>query len=152
MDNRPAHSPLAPRSALLLSGDLRSLRAALDAHRGGPLVLDLSDGKYRASIISYDLPPQPVGEPAELRDAAITAHRLSEREVDILALLAQGHSNAEISETLYLSVNTVKTYLRTAYRKVGLTSRPHAVAWAVQHGFAAGEEPPLPARDGSARS
>ena len=65
---------------------------------------------------------------------------LSSREVEVLALITQGLSNAEIANRLYLSENTLKSHIRNAYRKVGAGSRTQAVAWALQHGFA----PPQP--------
>ena len=62
---------------------------------------------------------------------------LSPRESSVLALVTRGFSNQEIADKLYLSINSVKTYIRSAYRKVGVTSRAQAVAWAIQHGFSA---------------
>lgn len=62
---------------------------------------------------------------------------LTPREVDVLQLITQGLSNQEIAEQTYLSINSVKTYIRTAYRRVGVTSRSQAVVWCLQHGFAA---------------
>jgi len=62
---------------------------------------------------------------------------LSPRESNVLALVTRGFSNQEIADQLYLSINSVKTYIRSAYRKVGVTSRAQAVAWAIQHGFSA---------------
>jgi len=61
---------------------------------------------------------------------------LSPREVEILALITQGHSNQEIAERLYCSINTLKSHIRSIYRKIRATSRPQAVAWAMQNGFA----------------
>jgi len=61
---------------------------------------------------------------------------LSPREVEILALITQGLSNQEIAERLFLTVNTLKSHIRSTYKKIGATSRPQAVAWAMQHGFA----------------
>ncbi len=60
---------------------------------------------------------------------------LSEREAEILALITQGKSNAEIAELVCLSPNSIKSYIRTAYRKIGVTNRVEAVLWGVQHGF-----------------
>ncbi len=60
---------------------------------------------------------------------------LSARESEVLALLVQGMSNREIAEQAFLGVNTVKTYLRTAYRKIGVTRRTQAVLWGIEHGF-----------------
>ena len=60
---------------------------------------------------------------------------LTPREAGVLALVVQGRSNVELAEELFLSINSVKSYIRSAYRKLGVTSRAQAVAWGVQHGF-----------------
>jgi DNA-binding NarL/FixJ family response regulator len=60
---------------------------------------------------------------------------LSERESEILALITQGKSNREISVLTYLSPNSIKTYIRSTYRKLGVSSRTQAVLWGVEHGF-----------------
>jgi DNA-binding NarL/FixJ family response regulator len=60
---------------------------------------------------------------------------LSEREAEIIALITQGLSNEDIADKAYLSINTVKSYIRTAYRKMGVASRSQAVLWGVDHGF-----------------
>ncbi|WP_244931987.1 response regulator transcription factor [Nocardioides sp. W7] len=62
-------------------------------------------------------------------------HGLTAREAEVIALITQGLSNQEIAERSYLSINSVKTYIRTAYRKMGVTRRAQAVGWGVQHGF-----------------
>lgn len=62
-----------------------------------------------------------------------TANDLSPREEEILGLIAHGHSNDEIAERLGLSINSVKTYIRQAYRKIDVVRRSQAVAWYVQH-------------------
>ena len=68
-------------------------------------------------------------------DHAAGAAVLSSREADVIGLVAMGLSNEEIGRRLFLSINTVKTYIRTGYRKIGVTSRTQAVGWAIQHGF-----------------
>lgn len=60
---------------------------------------------------------------------------LTDRETEVLTLIAQGHTNQEIARTLFLSPNSIKTYVRTAYRKIGATSRSQAVSWAIRNGF-----------------
>ncbi len=60
---------------------------------------------------------------------------LTDREAEILALITQGKSNAEVAALTYLSPNTVKSYIRTVYRKIGAGSRTQAVLWGVDHGF-----------------
>ena len=60
---------------------------------------------------------------------------LSPREAEVLALIAQGLSNQEIADRVFLSLNTVKSYLRSVYRKIGVERRVQAVAWALTNGF-----------------
>jgi DNA-binding NarL/FixJ family response regulator len=60
---------------------------------------------------------------------------LSPREAEVIALIVQGLSNQEIADRTYLSINTLKTYIRTAYRKIGVQRRPQAVLWGVRNGF-----------------
>ena len=63
------------------------------------------------------------------------SHGLSEREAEMLSFIVRGLSNEEIAARAYLSINTVKTYIRGAYRKIGVTTRAQAVAWGFRHGF-----------------
>ncbi|MCW2867940.1 MAG: regulatory protein LuxR [Marmoricola sp.] len=83
-------------------------------------------------VVSPDPGPEAtvVGGDWPGRDAGLTV-----RESEILALIAQGLSNQEVASRAYLSINSVKTYIRTAYRKIGAESRTQAVLWATQHGF-----------------
>lgn len=60
---------------------------------------------------------------------------LSDREAEILALITQGRTNAQIAAATYLSPNTVKTYIRSAYRKIGATSRTQGALWGIHNGF-----------------
>jgi len=63
---------------------------------------------------------------------------LSAREAEVIALITQGLTNQEIADKVYLSINSVKTYIRTAYRKMDVQRRSQAVAWGLSHGFAPG--------------
>ena len=60
---------------------------------------------------------------------------LSSREAEMLALITQGLSNEDVARRAFLSKNSVKTYIRSAYRKIGVTSRTQAVLWAIDNGF-----------------
>ncbi|MCW2765739.1 MAG: response regulator transcription factor [Nocardioides sp.] len=66
-------------------------------------------------------------------------HGLSARESEVVALIVQGLSNQEIADNLFLSVNSIKTYIRTAYRKIGVARRAQAVSWGIAHGFVSSE-------------
>ena len=97
--------------------------AALEKVHGGSVVVsDTDPGEaVEAEISQGDWPG---------RD-----HGLSARESEVLALIAQGLSNQEIAERAFLSINSVKTYIRSAYRKIGVQRRTQAVLWATQNGF-----------------
>jgi DNA-binding NarL/FixJ family response regulator len=60
---------------------------------------------------------------------------LSPRETDVMRMITLGMTNQEIADELYLSGNSIKTYIRNAYRKVGVSTRHQAVAWCLQNGF-----------------
>lgn len=63
------------------------------------------------------------------------AHGLSRREAEIIGLIARGLTNQDITEAADLSINTVKSYVRTAYQKIGVTRRSEAVRWGMEHGL-----------------
>lgn len=60
---------------------------------------------------------------------------LTEREAEVLQLLARGHSNAEIAGELYLGHETVKTHVRSLLTKLGVRDRTQAVVAAFESGF-----------------
>ena len=63
------------------------------------------------------------------------ASALSERERQVLTLLAGGSPNSAIAETLFISENTVRNHLANAYAKLGVATARGAVAWAWKNGF-----------------
>lgn len=98
----------------------RDLVAALEAVHAGDVVV--SD------------PPRKTGS-SNGGDWPGRGEGLTDREAEILALITQGKSNAEVATQTYLSPNTVKSYIRTIYRKIGVASRTQAVLWGVANGF-----------------
>jgi methanogenic corrinoid protein MtbC1/DNA-binding CsgD family transcriptional regulator len=80
-------------------------------------------------------------------DETFGAPQFSAREVEVLTLICRGRTNVEIAAELFLSINSVKTYVRTAYRKIGLDRRAQVIVWAQAAGYATGETPwPVKAR------
>jgi two-component system, NarL family, response regulator NreC len=63
------------------------------------------------------------------------ADELTKREVDVLNLVALGHTNVEIGQRLYLSVRTVETHRARIMQKLGLGTRAELVAYAFDHGL-----------------
>ena len=91
----------------------------------------LAEGRAVASAIAGATPEAatPSGKSSHSLD-------LSGREVEVLRLVAQGLTNLEIAERLYLSPNTVHAHLRRIYRKLNVTSRAEATRFALNHRLA----------------
>lgn len=60
---------------------------------------------------------------------------LTAREAEVLALITQGLSNDDIAGLTRLSINSIKSYIRSCYRKIGVANRSNAILWGVEHGF-----------------
>jgi DNA-binding NarL/FixJ family response regulator len=60
---------------------------------------------------------------------------LTEREAEVLRLVAAGHSNADIAREMYLAESTVKTHINRLFAKLGVRDRVHAVVLAYESGF-----------------
>ena len=60
---------------------------------------------------------------------------LTAREAEIISLITMGYSNLEIAERTFLSINSVKSYIRTAYRTMGVTNRSRAILWGLENGM-----------------
>ncbi|MDT0263069.1 response regulator transcription factor [Jatrophihabitans lederbergiae] len=97
----------------------RDLVTALEAVHAGETVV--SEAPRTRSAPGLDWPGRGEG--------------LTDREAEILALITQGKSNADVAALTFLSPNTVKSYIRAIYRKIDVASRTQAVLWGVNHGF-----------------
>jgi two-component system response regulator NreC len=67
------------------------------------------------------------------------ANPLSERETEVLGLLAAGHTNQQIAKTLFISVRTAETHRAHIMQKLHLTTRSQLVHYALQHGLLNGD-------------
>jgi len=63
---------------------------------------------------------------------------LSERELEVLRLIARGHTNLDIARQLFLSVRTVETHRAHIQQKLRLGSRAELVSYALEHGLMSG--------------
>ena len=95
------------------------LTSALHAVARGETVISPDPG--RSGVVGGDWPG---------REEGLTA-----REAEVLALITQGMSNADIALRTSLSINSIKSYIRSCYRKIGAVSRSQAVLWGATHGF-----------------
>ncbi|GAA2611814.1 response regulator transcription factor [Dactylosporangium fulvum] len=66
---------------------------------------------------------------------AFVGHVLSEREIQVIRLVARGHSNQQIADELFLSLETIRTYLRRMFAKLGVNDRTHLAVLAYQAGL-----------------
>jgi len=98
----------------------RDLVAALEAVHAGEVVVSDQPPRSR-STSGLNWPGRGEG--------------LTDRESEILALITQGKSNADVAALTFLSPNTVKSYIRNIYRKIDVASRTQAVLWGVNNGF-----------------
>jgi DNA-binding NarL/FixJ family response regulator len=139
---------LAPRCGLLFlvqSYDLSVILPLLHAGATGFISRAASVGDLARAIIAVGrgeivLPPEIAvqslialaqGKPV----AQETNAPLSDRETEVLRLLAQGFTNKDIAQALFLSVRTVEAHLRSIFAKLGVSSRTEAALWAVQRGY-----------------
>jgi DNA-binding NarL/FixJ family response regulator len=84
----------------------------------------------------YFSSPVPQGERTP---AASPANDLTRRELEILRLVAEGHSNSQLARLLWVTEQTVKFHLSNIYRKLGVANRTEASRWAQVNGLLAAE-------------
>jgi ATP/maltotriose-dependent transcriptional regulator MalT len=125
---------LAPLEARLADLDRQRLRAAMGAEAFEAEYAEgrtLDPAQVLAALGRKDAATEPA--PAAVPDEAMTV--LTPRELDVLKLVAQGLSNADIARRLVLSEHTVHRHLANLLRKLGLSSRAAAAAWGVRSGL-----------------
>jgi DNA-binding NarL/FixJ family response regulator len=109
----------------VLKGDL--VRALRDAAMGRPSL---------HPEVQQHLMREVAGKTSSSRGQAPPHDNLTEREVSILRLIAEGRSNKEIAAALYLTEGTIKGYVSTIFDKLGVEDRTQAALYAVKHGLA----------------
>jgi two-component system, NarL family, response regulator LiaR len=130
---------------LTINEDDDSAFAAISAGAVGFLVKDASITEIAEGVRaaaegrSYLSPRIAGGLVKRLRDTQRTAADgevdLSERELEVLRLLAEGRDNAEIAAELVVSVGTVKTHVSRVLLKLGLENRIQAAVYAARRGL-----------------
>jgi DNA-binding NarL/FixJ family response regulator len=118
------------RGYLTKDAGAEEIRKALELVGQGQAAIDPSVQHHLLEAIAT-APEDPVA-PAnpELPDG------LTPREAEVLSLIAQGLSNGEIAERLYVSETTVKSHINHLFAKTGVRDRAQAVTYAYRHGLA----------------
>jgi NarL family two-component system response regulator LiaR len=101
------------------------LQAIRDVHRGEPT---MHPSIARKLMRELQRPPEPSRPPTE--------EPLSEREVEVLKLVAQGFPNQEIADKLFISERTVRTHVTSILSKLHLANRTQAALYALREGLA----------------
>jgi len=124
----------APVVVFTWSNSPSSVRRSLDAGARGFVSKSTSSDELAAAVAAVHR-----GETVAPTSRRAGSHTgvadLSAREAEVLELICHGMSNLEIAEQLFVSVNSVKTYVRQVYQKIGVSRRAQAVAWGLAHGF-----------------
>jgi two-component system response regulator NreC len=114
-------------------------RRALAAGAIGYVTKELADRELPAAVRAAARGQQYVSPAVATRlDAlhgTLTEHRLTPREVEVLRLLALGHTSVEIARKLYLSPRTVETHRAHVHHKLGLGTRAALVRYALRRGL-----------------
>jgi DNA-binding NarL/FixJ family response regulator len=131
--------PNAQVIALTSFSDEANVQAALKAGVIGYLMKNVSGDELASAIRrAHEGQSTLAPEAAQVLIKATTrpptpGHDLTERELEVLALMKEGLNNREIGERLVISGSTVKNHVSSILSKLGTTSRTQAVALAVEH-------------------
>ena len=137
-------SPKVKVAMLTDSKSEEALFSAIEAGATGYLGKDMKVSELVKSIdlivkgevvVSPPLAGKLVGKFTSMRADEVEVKTVSQREVEILQLLAKGATNKEIAETLFIAENTAKVHLKNILEKLQLRNRQQAVAYAVKQGL-----------------
>jgi two-component system response regulator NreC len=141
-------SPETKVLVLSMQDDPSYVREAFAAGAAGYVLKEAADEEVVAAVreiasggsyVHPALGARMVAADAEAR-AAAEADPLSEREREVLRLLALGHTNQEIAKMLYISVRTAETHRAHIMQKLRLSTRAELVRYALSHGLLEEEE------------
>ncbi|MGZ4396743.1 MAG: response regulator [Gaiellaceae bacterium] len=116
---------------LTKDADAAEIERAITAVAAGDTYLEPAiQRRLVEAVAGRPMPAVQAADPAEAPDG------LTPREVDVLRLIAEGLSNTEIAERLYVSTATVKTHVNHIFQKTGARDRAQAVGYAYRHRLA----------------
>jgi DNA-binding NarL/FixJ family response regulator len=123
------------RGYLTKDATAEEIEHAIRALIGGQTHLDPAVQQRLVSAVLDYTPPPATAEPAR-KSAPKLPDELTPREAEVLRLIADGLSNREIADKLFLSNATVKTHINRIFYKTGARDRAQAVRYAYKHGLA----------------
>ena len=140
-----AEAPETKVVILTSFSDGERILAALDAGATGYILKDATPAEVLGAVRAAargEVPLDPKAGSALLaeRRTPAPAGQLSDREREVLAMVAQGLPNKLISRELSISEKTVKAHLTSAFRRIGVMGRTQAAVWAREHGITRGPE------------
>jgi two-component system response regulator NreC len=133
------NEPATQIVVLTMQNDPAFARDALRAGAIGYVLKEAADGELVQAVrqaadgVTYLNPVLGARLAAEPADRPAAPDMLSAREVEVLRLIAQGHTNSEIAGQLYLSVRTIESHRAHIQRKTGRMTRADLVAYAQEH-------------------
>ena len=134
-----AASPQTEIVVLTMQNEPAFARRALQAGVRGYVVKEAADAELVQAVRSAaagDTYLQPaLGARLAAGDSGDEGDELSERERDVLRLIALGHTNAEVAERLYISIRTVESHRAHIQQKLSLSSRAELVRYALERGL-----------------
>jgi two-component system, NarL family, response regulator NreC len=136
-----AEAPETQIVVLTMQEDPAFARAALRAGAIGYVLKDAADSELMNAVTlaaegrTYLNPELGARLAAQPPESDVRPDNLSPREVEVLKLIALGHTNAEIASSLFLSVRTVESHRAHIQQKVGLTTRAELVGYARERGL-----------------
>jgi HD-GYP domain-containing protein (c-di-GMP phosphodiesterase class II) len=123
---------LAAADAFVAMTNHRPHRPAMDSDRAADaLKSEAKDGRLDGEAVAGVLAAAGLQHSTCLSD--LRPAGLSEREIEVLRFVAQGHSNAEVAAELYISRRTAEHHVQHIYTKIGVASRPGAALFALEH-------------------
>lgn len=142
------HNPEARVLVLTTFADDQRVREAIQAGATGYLLKDVLKADLLRALrdaavgrpslhpeVQQHLMREVAGRASPAQEQAPHVN-LTEREIGILRLIAEGRSNKEIAAALYLTEGTIKGYVSTIFDKLGVEDRTQAALYAVRHGLA----------------
>jgi two-component system response regulator NreC len=132
---------------LSMQDDPNYVREAFAAGASGYVLKEAADAELVAAVrevasggsyVNPELGARMVAAEVKAR-AAAEADPLTDREREVLRLLALGHTNQEIAKLIYVSVRTAETHRAHIMQKLGLNTRAELVRYALSHGLLEGD-------------